>query len=100
MTPTSLKEQFLKLLESKEDALEEMSNILKIESTVAQYATVREHVKSYEECCGQLSLDEWENILAHFGFGKYYHQCLAAHQRGLMASGGKLHTYIHTLSDE
>lgn len=78
----------MKLLESKVDALEEMSNILKIEGT--QYTTVCELVRSYEERSGQLSLDEWKNILAHFGFGKYYHQYLAAHQRVLMASGGKL----------
>ena len=89
-TPTPLKEQFLKLLESKVVALEELSNILKMEGTVTEYATVCELVRSYEERYGQLSLDEWNNILAHFGFGKYYHQCLAAHRRDLMDVGGKL----------
>ena len=83
-TPTPLKEQFLKLLESKGVALEELSNILKMEGTVTKYATVCELVRSYEEHHGQLFLDEWKNILAHFGFGKYYYQCLAAHWRDLM----------------
>ena len=89
MTPAPLKEQFLKMLESKVDVLEEMLNILKIEGTATQYPTVRELVRSYEKCYGQLCLDEWKNILAHVGFGKYYHQCLADHQRD-MASAGKL----------
>ena len=90
VTPTPLKEQFLKMLESKEDTREEMLNILKMEGTVTQYATVSKLVRSYEESFGQLSLDEWKNILAHFGFGKCYHQCLAAHRRDVMASAGKL----------
>ena len=89
MAPIPLKEQFLKLLDSKVDALEEMSNILKMEGTVTKYATVCELVRSYEERSGQLSLYEWKNILGRFGFGKDFHLCLTAHQRGLMVVGGK-----------
>ena len=89
VAPIPLKEQFLKLLESKVDALEEMSNILKMEDTATKYATVCELVGSYEERSGQLSLDEWKNILYCLGFGKDFHLCLTAHQRGLMVVGGK-----------
>ena len=83
----------MKLLESKGKALvEEMSNILQMEGTVEEYATVRERVRGYEELSRQLSLDEQKNILGRTGFGKCYRQCLAAHQseRNLMVVGGKL----------
>ena len=54
-----------------------MPNILQVEDTVKDNAatcTVHELVRSYEERSGRLTVD----------------QCLAAHQRNVMVSGGKL----------
>ena len=70
----ALKEQFLVLLESNERSMKVLANVLKID-------IVRELVRNYEECHGQVSLDTWKYVFQQLGYSKeHFQQLVFAYQ--------------------
>lgn len=81
---STLKAKFLDELESNKGALEDLAKVLKINSTRYAYETVHELVSGYEERSGQqLSLKKWKYIFRKLGCLDYFHQHVAADQRGV-----------------
>ena len=75
----------MELLESDKSALDTLSKVLKIDSTI-QYATAHEFISSYEKRFGQLPLEKWKNIFQRLGYLDNFYQCIAADQTNLIAA--------------
>jgi len=75
---STLKAQFLDLLESDESSFKVLAKVFRIDIT--QYATVCDLVANYEERFGELLLANWKDILKRLGYLEYFEQHVDADQ--------------------
>lgn len=61
-----------------------LPKVLKLDTI--HYTTIFEAISNYEECCGQLSLDKWKDILQQLGYLDYFNQHVAANQTAPIAA--------------